>query len=62
MLHYPPLKERVFKVQSACTSKPALHKPEERPSTYKCWSEDKMEKAFKAVTKEGLSVRRAAEE
>ena len=58
MFHYPPLKERIFKVQSICTSKPASH----RPSTYKYWSEDKMEKAFEAVTKERLSVRRAAEE
>ena len=54
-----PLKDRIF------NSKQAVFVPSGvscRPMQYKCWTEERLYKAFEAVTKGGVSVRHAAEE
>ena len=55
----PPLKERILRSKSQSPSYVSLH-TQNRPH-YKSWSIDHLQQAYDAVTKRGLSVRRAAE-
>lgn len=57
----PPLKERILCSKSQSPSYVSLH-TQNRPHEYKSWSIDHLQQAYDAVTKGGLSVRRAAEE
>ena len=61
MYYHSPLKDRILK-GSIFTPKPSCKPKETRPSTYKFYSNDKMEQTLEAVIKEGHSVRYAAEE
>jgi len=54
-----PLGERVFR--SSNLSVPLLS-TNCRPDKYKCWTSDRISKALEAVTLQGLTVRRAAEQ
>ena len=57
----PPLKERILRSKSQSPSCVSLH-IQNRPHEYKSWSIDHLQQAYDAVTKRGLSVRRASEE
>lgn len=65
MDQYPPLGDRVVKTSSTCL---AVVVPQFTSSTlvcrgeYKQWTEERMALAMDAVVKDGLSVRKAAEE
>jgi len=55
----PPLKERILHSKSQSPSYVNLHT--QNWPHYKSWSIDHLQQAYDAVTKRGLSVRRAAE-
>ena len=63
MLHHQPLKDRILKpdhqhYQHSCI---VTMTKSCRPSQYKSWSEETMEKAYTSVLNNGMSVRKAAE-
>ncbi|CAI8005301.1 hypothetical protein GBAR_LOCUS4131, partial [Geodia barretti] len=58
MLRCPPLRDRVYRSHSTFRDL-SLHG---RGGRYKAWTEERMERATKAVISEGFSVRHASEE
>ena len=59
MLHCHQLKDRVYQGRTGAFVCQASQTSVQL-GAYKAWSNSPMEKAFSAVTKEGLSIRRAA--
>ena len=56
-----PLKERILRARRSHVQSPLIQS-EGRPHQYKHWSSETMHKACQAVTEDGCSVRRVAEE
>jgi len=57
-----PLSKRVLRSKQSTLPQASETTMKNRPATYKNWSATKMRLACEAVRKEGISVRRAAEE
>ena len=58
-----PLPQRIFKSpHKPCAQLPLAPHVTTRPEVYKQWNNERMTRAMKAVSEEGMSVRRAASE